>query len=468
MFGSPPLFRGTGEDGEHFSPRARERSHHDHVRESPQPQDRDARKPPSAMRQTFAAQQWAKTIPCVSRIGADKGENTMSIPKELAFEIGEYRARLEATQAAMATRGLSTLCLFSPYSIYYLSGMDGETVYGTEALIVPMEGDPTLVLHAFEKGRAANTAWVENVVTFADQPLLIDGVIGALRELGLATGHIALEQRWVAPAAPPLGPQSYQQLAAALPGAVFHDAYGLVDELRLRKSAAEVAYMREAAALTEIGIDAGFGAMSAGVLDRHVAASICDAIYRAGSDLMCWGPIVAAGYRSGAPHSTFNGSELKTGDTVLLEVTGQVGRYVGPALRTATIGPPSAEVARLARAAEEGVATVIAESGPGIPASEVARAGMATVDPILQGGYGFHGTFGYPIGIGYPPTWGDWRGFLIRPTNHRPLQSGMTFHLAVALRKYGEFGVCQSQTMLITDDGAVALTTFPSPLRIIS
>jgi Xaa-Pro dipeptidase len=391
----------------------------------------------------------------------------MSIPQELAFEIGEYRERLQATKAAMATRGLSTLLLFSPFSIYYLSGMDGETVYGTEALIVPMDGDPTLVLHAFERGRAANTAWVENVVTFSDQPLLIDGVVGALRELGLATGHIALEQRWVAPAAPPLGPQSYQQLAESLPGATLHDAYGLVDELRLRKSPAEVDYMREAAALTEVGMDAGFGAMGAGVSDRVVAASICDAIYRGGSDLMCWGPVVASGYRSGAPHSTFNGRQLEAGDTVLMEVTGQIRRYVGPALRTATIGPPSAEVERLAHAAEEGVATVIATSGPGVPASEVARAGLAAVDPILQGGYGFHGTFGYPIGIGYPPTWGDWRGFLTRPTNDRPLESGMTFHLAVALRKYGEFGVCQSQTMVVTDDGAVALTSFPAPMRTI-
>jgi Xaa-Pro aminopeptidase len=42
----------------------------------------------------------------------------------------------------------------------------------------------------------------------------------------------------------------------------------------------------------------------------------------------------------------------------------------------------------------------------------------------------------------------------------------MTFHLAISLRRFGEFGVCHSQTMLVTDTGAEALT-FPASLYIV-
>ena len=36
-------------------------------------------------------------------------------------------------------------------------------------------------------------------------------------------------------------------------------------------------------------------------------------MYRGGGETVCWGPIVAVGYRAGSTHSTFNGYELQKG-----------------------------------------------------------------------------------------------------------------------------------------------------------
>ena len=44
-----------------------------------------------------------------------------------------------------------------------------------------------------------------------------------------------------------------------------------------------------------------------------VAVAITEAMYRGGGETVCWGPIVAAGYRAGSTHSTFNGYELQKG-----------------------------------------------------------------------------------------------------------------------------------------------------------
>jgi Xaa-Pro dipeptidase len=293
----------------------------------------------------------------------------------------------------------------------------------------------------------------------------VTAVIETIRNLGLSDGDLGVEQHTDIPLAPPIGPRDFERIRSSLPGATIRDPYGVVEQIRMCKSPAEIEYMRAAGRLTEIGVAAGLSAIHEGVQDSVVAAEICQAIYRAGSDLMCWGPIVASGFRSGAPHSTFSGRTIQRGETVLLELTGEVRRYVAPALRCAVVGPPSAEIEAISTAAANAVAAVIATAGPGVPASEVARAGTEALSQ-LPNGLVFHGTFGYPVGIGFPPTWGEYRGYLIVPENEEVLASGMTFHLAISLRKYGEFGLCHSQTMLVTDSGAEALTAFPASLYV--
>ena len=43
----------------------------------------------------------------------------------------------------------------------------------------------------------------------------------------------------------------------------------------------------------------------------------------------------------------------------------------------------------------------------------------------------------------------------------------MVFHLPMSFRKFGEWGINQSHTMLITADGAEALTKTPARLQVL-
>ena len=112
------------------------------------------------------------------------------------------------------------------------------------------------------------------------------------------TGRVALEQQSSA-----LSVRRFQQLTEGLSQAEILDAFGVVEPLRLIKSAAEVAYMRKAAERTEAGVAAGVAAMAPGKPDYEIAADITEAMYRGGGETVCWGPIVAAGYRAGSTHS---------------------------------------------------------------------------------------------------------------------------------------------------------------------
>ena len=182
--------------------------------------------------------------------------------------------------------------------------------------------------------------------------------------------------------------------------------------------------MRQAAAFTDGGVRAGCAAIAPGVRDSsRRPPPWSDAMYRAGSDPVCWGPVVAAGYRAGLAHSSFNGHVIARGETVFLELTGQHRRYVAPVMRTAIVGPATAEHRRLAQASADAVAAILETARAGTPARTVAEAGLRHIRPVERDVV-FHYYFGYPVGIGYPPSWIETLGFFIRTDNPAPLQSG--------------------------------------------
>jgi Xaa-Pro dipeptidase len=391
----------------------------------------------------------------------------MAVPRDLAFDVPEFRRRLDAVRAGMAERHLDALLVFSPGSINYLSGLDDNSLSDVTALIVPLDRDPVLVLFWFEAGRAENTSWLADVRLYRAPSDPVPGagavaaVVDAVRSLGLASGRLGVE---TGPGG--LSPAEHLELLGGLGGARVEDSWPIVEVVRRVKSPAEIAYMRHAAAITDAAVEAGTRALAVGARDTDVGAVILETMTRLGSETSCLGPIVAVGWRSGAPHSSFARQEIRPGDTVFLEVTAQVRRYTAPLMRTGILGEPTAEQRRAAEAGAAAVEAVVATARAGIAASEVALAAGALIAPLLPG-LAFHGNFGYPVGLGYPPTWSERLGFQLRPDNHQVLEAGMTLHLPVSLRKFGEWGVCQSHTILVTAAGAEPLTRAEARLQVI-
>ncbi len=393
----------------------------------------------------------------------------MGIPRDLAFDVAEFRRRVDAVRAGMTDRRLDALVVLSPGSINYLSGLDDNSLSDVTALILPLERDPVLVLFWFEAGRAQNTCWFDDVRLYRapNDPIPGEGAVAAVVEavhslgLGSTKSRIGVE---MGPGG--LSPAEHQELIAGLGEAHVEDSWPIVEVVRRTKSPAEVAYMRRAAAITDAAIEAGTRALAIGARDTEVGGVILETLHRLGSETSCLGPIVAAGWRSGAPHSSFARQEIRPGDTVFLEVTAQVRRYTAPLMRTGILGEPTPEQARAAEAGAAAVQVVIDTARPGIAAGDVALAAGAVIAPLLPG-LVFHGNFGYPVGLGYPPTWSERLGFQLRPDNRQVLETGMTLHLPVSLRKFGEWGICQSHTILITETGAEALTRAEARLQVI-
>ncbi len=385
----------------------------------------------------------------------------MPIPRQPAFQEMEYRQRVDRVQLAMAEGGLDAVLLFSPPDIFYLSGMDTESHFDYQCLVVANGHDPVLVISHFEKARSENSSWLSEVRTYGPFEDPIDSTLAVVRELGVSSGTIGIQRQSRA-----LSLDRFEGVMAGLRQARVVDAFGVVENCRLVKSAAEIAYMRQAAKLTDLGIAAGYAAMSEGARDSEIGAAIVETMYREGSDTVCWGPVVAAGYRAGSPHSTFHGHRLSKGETVFLEVTAEVRRYTAPLMRTAVLGEPTPEIRRVEAAVVETIEVILEKARAGVRASQVAELAVAVVKPHLKD-FIFHHYFGYPVGIGYPPSWIEQLGYFIRVDNHRELKAGMTFHLPISLRKYGEYAVNLSQTILIGEERSEPLAASAARLHVV-
>ncbi len=380
-------------------------------------------------------------------------------PRGPAFSAAEYRARVEKARSAMAVHELEALLVTDNADVCYLTGF--ETCYGVayRAAIIRSQGAPILVTSDFEMVNARNSA---PGAERADFPVRVSDPIAAtarvLRERGFAGKRIGIQPQ-------ALTAQQQSRLSRELPHADLVSAPGIMAGIKVAKSAAEIAYLREAGRITTCGMEAALAHVAPGRTDNDVAAAAFDALVRGGTEFMCLDPIVSVGERSGIPHTTFQRTLIRAGDSILLEVGACVRRYSAPLMRTAAAAPVAPEVRRAADACRAALEMLLEHMRPGAAAAEVAARAKAAWAPLCDE-LVWHGDYAYSVGIGFPPDWNDAPAF-IAEDSELVLRPGMCFHATTSLRDPARYGAAFSETVLITEDGSEVLTGAPRELRVI-
>ncbi|MDP9225942.1 MAG: Xaa-Pro peptidase family protein [Actinomycetota bacterium] len=372
--------------------------------------------------------------------------------RDLAFEVGEYHLRLAAVREQLGDEDV--LLVFTPENVNYLTGYETIGYSSYLCLIVPAEGSLRMVVRDMELEAARTTTWLDSFVTVADNEDAVDRTIEALADADLASGTVALELT-----SPFLTVTTYQRLTAALGEERCRGRSGLVERGRRIKSPAEIEYTRAACRFAEEGMRAALVAVAAGVTENEVSAAAYQAMVGGGSDFLASDPIVTSGWRSGVAHTTFGGRTLAQGDTVLIELGACRRRYFGALMRTASVGTPTPEISRVAGVLEEALEAAIDAIRSGVTSAEVDAACRQVID---RNGYGdwFRKRTGYSMGVAFAPDWGEGHIVSLRKDDDTVLESGMVFHIPPAIRKYQQFGVGLSESVMVTDSGCEVLTNF--------
>ena len=380
----------------------------------------------------------------------------MAEPRERFFDDAEYAARLAKVRAAMAAEGIDLFVTTSPGNVCYLVGHFTQAVRDLMFLAVPLEGTPLLQLPFFELPRFEASgigADVTNSWLLGEDPA--ESVVKELGRRGMSTGSIAVDTGDIY--------TPYDITAGLLEGLDAKPIRNLVERVRIAKSPAELAYLREAAVTTDAATQAALDAFGEGVVDYDIAAAALEAMVRAGSEFIVSDPYICVGWRTGAPHSNRGGWVTRARDPLFIELGGTRARYTAPIMRCAVAGEPSREIRELADTSNKVADALIGAMKAGVTVSDIAAVGHAAVEPVLDWII-FHHTYGYPVGLSFPPGWLDCPYFLLNARNNATLEAGMVFHLPLMLRVKGEYGTGCSETVIITEDGAEVLSKLPREL----
>jgi Xaa-Pro dipeptidase len=384
-----------------------------------------------------------------------------AFPKTLAFPVEEYEDRLRRLQAKLAEQELDGLLSTFPENLAYVSGFQSPGYYKWQGLFVPTEGSPLLVVRGFELTNVGAYSWFDDAIGVGEDENPIEVAARALRETGLEGKRVGVEHNsWFLTIA------DLEELKTRSKGTDFVDASGTIEQLRVIKSPAEVAYVREGCDVAAKMIQAGYDAIAVGATENDVAAAVLGAMAQNGGHLAGLPPFVVSGERTGLPHGTWAGRVLEPGDPVMLEVAGVIERYCGPLLRTAFVREIRPEHERVTQICLDGLEAALGAIKPGATGAEVDRLMNAV---FLDAGLGDGATHraGYSVGLNWPPDWGEGYIYDLSPHESRPMEVGMTFHVPGPLLFVPPYSIGLSETVVVTDDGYELLSSFPQTFPVL-
>ena len=319
---------------------------------------------------------------------------------------------------------------------------------------------PVNVIRRIEASNTLCKSWPRLVVPYGDADDPVSATLYLLNEIGIAGKTIGLESdAWF------VTPERYNLLQSEIEkagGKVFH-ATRIVEEMRMIKSDAELAYIRQGAPVAENTMRIAFEASGEGSDENKVAAKVASALFGAGSEYSSLPPYLGAGPRSGMCHATWSGRAHREGDVLPYEIPAIFKRYACLLMRTASVGPSGDEIRRQVDMLKECTVNLIAAIKPGVTSGEAHTVVKTTFEK-----WGYAEKLGhraaYSVGVNYPPDNGEGHIVSIRENDPQPLMKGMVLYLNPAIVEFGKYTLAFCDTTTVSETGCELITNFPKEL----
>lgn len=391
----------------------------------------------------------------------------MNQPPTLPFEHAEYASRLAKTRAAMAARGIELLIVTDPSNMAWLTGYDGWSFYVHQGVIVAPDGEPLWFGRGMDGNGADRTVYMgsQSILRYPDHyvqtperhPMdwLSREVIAARGWQARRIG-VEMDNYYFSAAA-------FASLQKYLPQASWVDATALVNWQRAVKSEQEIAYMRIAARIVErmhcTIVETIEPGMRKNDLVARIYAAGIEGVAGHGGDYPAIVPLLPTGADAAAPHLTWDDKPFERGAGTFFEIAGCHRRYHCPQSRTVYLGKPPKHFVEAEKAVVDGIAAGLEAARPGNTCEHIAN---AFFEVLRRHGIDKSSRCGYPIGVSYPPDWGE-RTMSLRPGDRTVLEPGMTFHFMPGIWQ-DDWGLEITESLLITATGAETFCQTPRQL----
>lgn len=385
---------------------------------------------------------------------------------ELRFTRQEFADRLAKTRRAMEAKGVDLLIVTDPSNMNWLTGYDGWSFYVHQCVVVPPHGEPIFFGRAMDAVGARFTAYIDeaNIIGYPDDYVMntqkhpMDLLSSILTDKGWGGLRIGVEMDnyWFTA-------KAFAALQTGLPNARFSDTTALVNWQRAVKSPTELDYMRKAGRIVTAMHNRIVEIVEPGMRKNDLAAEIMatgiHGVEGAGGDYAAIVPLLPSGREAAAAHLTWDDKPMRPNEGTFFEIAGCYHRYHCPLSRTVFLGKPPKVFVEGEKAVLEGMEAGLEAARAGNTCEQFAGAFYAVLKK-----YGIikDGRTGYPIGVSYPPDWGE-RTMSLRPGDKTVLEPGMTFHFMTGLWN-DEMGLEITESIVITDGAPELLADVPRKL----
>ena len=392
--------------------------------------------------------------------------NMVSTRYKYPISDAELTRRLGAIQAEMKKDGVDCIVAQTQNAIFdrgirYF--IDQQTGGYSSALIIPAEGQMTLLMHGNDCDDAPIPAWGRNVGKVIMKPYcqpftFSDNMAGEViaKEIA-AKGYrkVGLFCRQCMALA--FG----DALRAGLPGVEFVDYSAAVDRLSSIKSAEEWELIEKSLRAHEQLMDAVPALIRPGKMEFEVRSQIEKMALDMGCDTI--GNVAVGSAKKGEvcmfiPHFNEN-RRIELGDTVtaMIEVAGPGGMFCELA-RTFCLGEPSESLLKLYDIAKGAQTAVAAAAKPGVTGAELTKIFDDFVTP-----YGIAPNARF---VGHGQGYDMMESPAICGGETMALEEDMFFAIHPELTLGNDFAIC-CDNFRITKDGAVRLTRTPQKITVL-
>ena len=376
--------------------------------------------------------------------------------------------RIERLRRSMGEHGIDALVCQKPQSSFYLSGFNPIMYSHPVVAILPLEGEPILLVHALRDDHARQSAWVKDIrlhgAWSTKKTMGLDWLAvlrSLLQESGVLSGTLGIDGDFVPVAL-------MRQMEQRLPEARFTDASELIMQSRMVKEPAEIERLRAAAQLADVGMQAALETAAARKSEREISVRAMAAMNQAWLErfpeyetadfgsleggvmngLWCY---CLSGDRVGFNCDNPTTRVPAEGELTMIVIWANCDGMHAENERTVAMG----KVDEQRRRAFEAILAVRAESQaalrPGNGCADVYRAAKVVYERLGYGSY-LPGRIGHGMGLGghEHPYFG--------PAERTILAPGMVMSFEPNLRIPAFGGLQHSDTVLITEDRFEYLT----------
>jgi Xaa-Pro aminopeptidase len=327
---------------------------------------------------------------------------------------------------------------------------------GHGGLVMPAGEDGTLVVEIPD--------WRDDLVAIDDVRYRLDlwaGIAETLRDRGLGSGKVGLIGRESLPYV------AVDRIRQALPDIRFEWADDIIEDMRLRKSEAELVLVREAVRVGSEMVEAFVTAAVPGATEADcVLAALSKGIPQGAFPLdipVASGPNVDHFQWDRMPSWDWK-RRLEPGDMIHPDMYGTVNGYFYDMVRTTVAGRKVTDAQReVLQASVDVVEHIVAAMKPGAVCEELFRLGA---DWLTENGFDAPGaeaagdvaylgqsfpSFGHSIGLTWEHPW-------LMPGEKTELEPGMVFAVEAEVGRPGAGTGAFEHNVLITEDGHEVLT----------